>query len=214
VAVESLRSLRTSLEFALVEAENNVIAIAGPSPGVGKSFLSLNLATVLASSGKRVLLVDGDMRKGRLHRQFGMERSPGLSDVITGASTVDAAVQPTGANDVWVLPTGRIPPNPSELLASERFRRALGELSRRFDLVLVDTAPVLAVTDAALVGRVAGMTLVVLRAGRHPLREIALAVKRLAQVGVRPHGFVLNDVTHRSGVLGSRYSYHYQYDYR
>jgi tyrosine-protein kinase Etk/Wzc len=214
VAVESLRSLRTSLEFALVETRSNVIMVAGPSPAVGKSFVSINLATVLADTGKRILLVDGDMRKGRLHRQLGLERSPGLSEVISGAATLDEAVRPTTAPNVSILPTGRVPPNPSELLASERFRLTVAELSRRWDIVLVDTAPILAVTDAALIGRAAGMTLVVVRSGRHPLREIALAVKRLGQSGVRPHGFVLNDVQPRSGVLGAKYSYHYQYDYR
>jgi tyrosine-protein kinase Etk/Wzc len=214
VAVESLRSLRTSLEFALVETGSNVVMIAGPSPAVGKSFVSVNLAAVLADTGKRVLLVDADMRKGRLHRLLGLERSPGLSELIAGTATADAAVRDTGVHRVSLLPTGHIPPNPSELLASERFRRAVAELSRRYDVVIVDTPPILAVTDAALVGRVAGMTLLVLRAGRHPLREIALAVKRLAQSGSRPNGFVLNDVMPRSGVLGSAYSYHYQYEYR
>jgi tyrosine-protein kinase Etk/Wzc len=214
VAIESLRSLRTSLEFALVEATGNVVMIGGPSPGVGKSFVSVNLAAVLADTGKRVLLVDADMRKGRLHRQFGAERGPGLSELISGSVGVDDAVRTTTARDVWLLPTGRLPPNPSELLASERFRRVLAELSRRWDIVLVDTAPILAVTDAALIGRFASLTLVVLRAGQHPLREIALAAKQLSQNGVRPHGFVLNDVMPRSTVLGSKYSYHYHYDYR
>ncbi len=214
VAVESIRSLRTSLEFALVEARNNVVMIGGPSPEVGKSFVSVNLATVLADTGKRVLLVDGDIRKGRLHRQFGMERSPGLSDLITGAVSLEDAVRETSSKDVWLLPTGHVPPNPSELLGSERFRRVIADLSRQYDLVIVDTAPILAVTDAALVGRVAGLSLVVIRSGQHPLREIALTLKRLAHGGTRPHGFVLNDVMPRSGLLANRYAYHYQYDYR
>jgi tyrosine-protein kinase Etk/Wzc len=214
LAVESLRSLRTSLEFALVETPSRIIMIGGPSPGVGKSFVSLNLASVLADTGKRILVVDADMRKGRLHRNFGFDRSPGLSELISGSASYEDAVRPTLAVNVSLLPTGRLPPNPSELLASERFRLVAAELSCRFDLVLVDTAPILAVTDATLIGRVADMTLVVLRSGRHPMREIALAVKRLAQSGVRPHGFVLNWVLPRSGVLGSKYSYHYQYNYK
>jgi tyrosine-protein kinase Etk/Wzc len=213
-AIESLRSLRTSLEFALVEAAGNVVMIGGPSPGVGKSFVSVNLAAVLADMGKRVVLVDADMRKGRLHRQFGVERGPGLSELISGSVGAEDVMRTTTARDVWLIPTGRLPPNPSELLASDRFRRVIEDLSRRFDLVLVDTAPILAVTDAALIGRVAGLSLVVLRAGHHPVREIALAVKRLAQSGTRPHGFVLNDVMPHSGVLGQKYNYHYQYDYR
>jgi tyrosine-protein kinase Etk/Wzc len=214
VAVESLRSLRTSLEFALVETPSRVIMIGGPSPGVGKSFVSLNLASVLADTGKRILVVDADMRKGRLHRQFGLERSPGLSEVISGSASIDEAVRATPADNLSLLTTGRVPPNPSELLASERFRGVVAELSRRHDLILIDTAPILAVTDATLIGRVADMTLVVLRCGRHPMREIALAVKRLGQSGVQPHGFVLNSVVPRAGVLGSKYGYHYQYAYR
>lgn len=214
IAVESLRSLRTSLEFARVEASTRVVMVAGPSPGVGKSFISVNLAAVLADTGQRVVLVDADMRKGRLHRQFGVERGPGLSELISGSATFDEATRVTTTPNVTLIPTGRLPPNPSELLASDRFRRVIAELAARHDVVLIDTAPILAVTDAALVGRIAGLTLLVLRAGRHPLREIALALKRLGQSGIRPHGFVLNDVMPRSGVLGSKYSYHYQYDYR
>lgn len=212
VAVESLRTLGTALEFALVD--RRVIMLTGPSPGVGTSFVTLNLATVLAERGKRVLVVDANMRKGRLHRQLGVAQSPGLSEVIAGSTSLDDAVRETIVKNVSFLPTGGAPPNPSELFASERFRVVAGELSRRYDLVLVDTAPVLAVTDAMLIGRAADVTLLVLRAGRHPMREIALAVRRLAQSGVRPRGFVFNCVPLRSGMLGSNDGTPCQYEYR
>jgi tyrosine-protein kinase Etk/Wzc len=210
VAVEHLRSLRTSLQFALVEASSNVIVVSGPGPGLGKSFVAVNLGFVMAETDRRVLLVDCDLRRGRLHRYFGVPREAGLSDLITGSP--DAAVRKTEHPRLDVLPTGRLPPNPAEMLASERFRRVMTELSSRYDVVLVDTPPILAVTDPALVGRAAGVVLLVLRAGQHPVREIELAVKRLEQNRIKVHGAVLNDMT-TSGLAG-RYAGHYQYEYR
>lgn len=214
LAIESLRSLRTSLQFALSEAANNVITIGGPSPGVGKSFLSVNLAHVLASSGKRVLLVDADLRRGRLHRYFDGERVPGLSDAVAGQVLFADAVRKTENEMLDFIGTGTLPPNPSELLASGRFEDLLDEASRRYDLVLVDVPPILAVTDGALVARHAGVNLLVLRAGRHPMREIALALKHLSSGGVRVQGAVLNDVQSTKGGRYGRYSYHYQYEYK
>ena len=212
LAVESIRSLRTSLQFALIDAPNRVIAIGGPSPGIGKSFVSSNLAQVLADSGKRVLLIDGDMRDGHLHRVFAFERAPGLSDVIAGAKELAEALHPV-SDCLDVLAGGVIPPNPSELLMSARFRELIDRAGKTYDLVVIDTPPILAVTDGALISRLAGVTLMVLRAGQHPMREVMLALKRFAQNGVRPAGLVLNDVT-RSAIGGYGYGYHYQYDYR
>ncbi len=211
LAVESLRSLRTSLQFALVEARNNVITIGSPSPGVGKSFVAVNLAHVLAETGRRVLLVDADMRRGRLHPYFGMEREPGLSDVLTGLVSIDVALRRTNVENVHFLATGAVPPNPSEMLASQRFQALLDDVASRYDVVVADTPPILAVTDGALVGRLAGVNLLILRIARHPLREIALAAKRLAQNGVVLKGTVFNDVPARSASRGGS---HYQYEYR
>ncbi len=213
VAVENLRSLRTSLQFALVEARNNVIAVSGPGPGVGKSFVSMNLAHVLASTERRILLVDGDLRRGQLHHAFGEQRGPGLSDLVSGGADVEGAIRSTIYPGLDLLPTGRVPPNPAELLASHRFERLLADLSRRYDLVIVDTPPVLAVTDASLVGRLAGVNLLVLRSGTHPMREINLTVKRLAQSGIRVQGAVLNDVRSDHGRFG-RYGRYQRYEYR
>jgi tyrosine-protein kinase Etk/Wzc len=212
LAVESLRSLRTSLQFALVEARNNVVAIGGPAPGVGKSFVSTNLAHLLGEAGKRVVVVDADLRRGHLHRYYGGERERGLSDVIGGQVALEEALRPAASANVQFVSTGSIPPNPAELLASERFQRVLADLSARFDLVILDLPPILAVTDAAVVGRLAGVNLLVLRAGRHPLREIAAALRALGRAGVRVHGFVLNGVQLDRG-LGRKSHYHYQYKY-
>jgi len=213
-AVEAMRSLRTGLQFALLEAKNNVIVITGPTAGVGKSFVSANLAHVMATAGRRVLIVDTDLRRGRVHKFFGGERCPGLSDVLLGTALLSDAVRESAAekNLHW-LPTGRLPPDPAELLGSDRFERVFNELSARYDLVIIDTAPILAVTDPVLVSRQAGTTLLVLRAGAHPVREIVMTVKRLAHNGIRIQGAVFNDVS-GAGARYSKYGYQYRYDSR
>jgi tyrosine-protein kinase Etk/Wzc len=212
LAVESIRSLRTSLQFALVESPSKVVAISGPGPELGKSFVVVNLGHVLAGGGQRILLVDGDLRRGNIHRYFGLPRRPGLTELLTGSAPPELAVRQTDLAGLDLLSSGRIPHNPAELLASERFRQIISEVSRRYDLVLLDTPPVLAVTDAALAARAAGVVLLVIRAGQNPLREIQAAVKRFARSGVRVHGSVLNDVLTRGRV--ARYAGIYHYEYR
>jgi len=211
-AVETLRSLRTSLQFALLEAPNNVVALTGPAPGVGKSFVAVNLAYVLSSTDRRVVLVDGDLRRGHLHRFFGRDRQPGLSDVVSGAASLDEALREAHDGHLFLLPTGRIPPNPAELLSSHRFETLLGELSSRFDLVIIDTPPLLAVADSLVVARLAGVNLLVLRARQHTMREIALSAKQFAQNGARLRGAVLNDVPASHGRYG-RYGRYVRYEY-
>jgi tyrosine-protein kinase Etk/Wzc len=215
LAIESVRSLRTSLQFSLADANSNVITIGGPSPSVGKTFVSINLAYVLANTGKRVLLIDADMRRGKLHRHTGGDRAPGLSELLTGQTTLAEAARGMERDGLSLITTGTLPPNPSELLGSPRFQALLDEASRRYDFVLVDVPPILAVTDAALVARIAGVNLLVLRAGCHPAREIIAAHKALANAGARVNGAVINDVhasaATRYGRYGYRYHYHYDY---
>lgn len=206
-AVEAIRSLRTSVAFALSEAPNHVVALAGPAPDEGKSFLCANLACVLADAGKRVLLVDADMRRGELHAYFGGARTPGLAEVIRGDVEASAAVLTTEVAHLDLLPTGERPPNPSELLASPRFGAVIEWAARTYDVILLDTAPVLAVADAVLAARTAGTTLLVLRAGQHPIREIELTLGRLAQGGVTAQAAVLNDVPKGDPVHGFQYAY-------
>jgi len=211
-AIEAMRSLRTSLQFALLESHNNVVALAGPAPQGGKSFIALNLAHVLAAAGRKVLLVDCDLRRGQLHRQFGLQRTPGVSDVVSGEVQLEDAIRPTPVERLWILSTGRIPPNPAELLSSQRFEALLANASERFDLVVVDTPPLLAVTDAMLVARLAGVNLLVLRAGMHSGHELAQTVKQFTLNGVKLHGTALNDVQTTGRARYGRGGYvHYTY---
>ena len=215
-AIEGLRSLRTNLHFALLEAKNNIVMITGPAPGVGKSFVSTNFAHTIAQSGQKVLLIDADMRKGHINKEYGMTRSPGLSELITGEVDKKIAVRNTGFENVDVLTTGNIPPNPSELLMHENFEKYLGEFSKDYDLVLIDTPPLLAVTDAAVIGRLCGTTFVLLRYGVHSMAEIHAVTKRLRQNSIEPRGFVFNALQPRKGY--GKYGYgkygNYNYEYK
>lgn len=214
LAVESLRSLRTSLQFALLEAKNNVVAIAGPSPAIGKSFIAANLAALAAEAGKRVLLIDADMRKGHLHEHFGAKRTSGLSGVISGEISLEQAIRDTFQPNLQLLSCGIVPPNPAELLMSEPFHQLITTLSAQYDLVIIDTPPILAVTDSAIIGRLAGINFIVIKHGVHPLPEIQQTVKRLRQNGINPQGFIFNDVPRRAGRYGYGYGYQYQYSYK
>ena len=214
-AVESLRGLRTTLHFALLDAQRNSLLITGSSPGLGKSFISKNLGVVLAQVGKRVVIVDADLRRGHIHKEFGRERALGVSEYVAGQATLDAVLKTTSVANLCVVSTGQIPPNPSELLMHERFATLLRELGERFDTVIVDAPPVLAVSDAAIIGRHVGATLMVARSGKHPIRELEQAVKRLNQAGVEVKGFVFNDLNvsrqrYRYGYKGYVYRYSYK----
>lgn len=214
-AMESLRSLRTTLHFALLGAQKGSVLITGPAPGVGKSFITKNLAAVLAQAGKRVIVVDADLRKGHINKAFGMERGMGVSDYVMGIIPLCDIVVPTGIDNFRLVTTGQIPPNPSELLMHPRFADMLAELETQCDVLIVDAPPVLAVSDAAIIGRQVGATLLVARAGRHPIRELEQAIKRFDQAGVEVKGFVFNGFDlrrqrHRFGYEG----YHYQYKYK
>ena len=213
LSVESLRSLRTSLHFALLDAPNNILMISGPSPQLGKSFVSVNLAAVIAAAGQRVLLVDGDMRRGYLNEYFGIPREGGLSEFIAGQREVDQVIQASGINGFDYVTTGDLPPNPSELLLHPRFESFLKNVSQRYDYVLVDSPPVMAVTDAAIIGRLAGATLLLARFAVTPLRELEHSMKRLQQAGVAVKGVLLNRVEVRSGD-GYGYGYQYAYAYK
>ncbi|WP_418646691.1 polysaccharide biosynthesis tyrosine autokinase [Thauera butanivorans] len=213
-AVESLRSLRTTLHFALLGADRGSVLITGPAPDVGKSFISKNLGAVLAQSGKRVIIVDADLRKGHIHKEFALPRNGGISEFITSGLSLESIVRPTIVEGLSIVTTGQIPPNPSELLMHERFAALLHGLETQCDVLIVDAPPVLAVSDAVIVGRLTGATLLVARAGRHPIGELDQAVKRLEQGGVSVKGFVFNGLDlqrqrHRFGYQGYQYQYKY-----
>jgi tyrosine-protein kinase Etk/Wzc len=207
-AAEHLRTLRTALGFIL-KARGNVVAITSPSSGVGKSFVAVNLAHLFAAAGKRVLLVDADLRRGELHRYFDGKTRPGLADAVAGRALVDACIQNTCTANLDFLACGHLPEHPAELLASPRLQEVLAAVAKRYDVVLLDTPPVLAVTDATLVARCADVNLLVLRSREHPLREIELALGRFAQGGLTVHGAILNGA--RAAVVGG---YAHAYEHR
>lgn len=215
LAIESLRSLRTTLHFASLDAANNRLLVSGPAPGVGKSFLSVNLAAVLVASGERVLIIDADMRRGHINEYFGRSREQGLSDVIAGQLALDQAIYKTPIEGLDLLTTGAIPPNPSELLLHPNFMGLLDEVSRRYDRVVLDCPPIMAVTDAAIVGRHCGTVLLTARFAVTPLAELDAAVARLRQAGVPVNGILLNGVDDSAGYgYGYGYKYAYSYAYR
>ena len=214
LAIEALRSLRTSLHFATLEAKNNRLMISGPSPAVGKTFVSGNLAAVIAQAGRRVLLVDVDMRKGYLHKMLGTGSENGLSDILSRQCSLDTAIHPTSVSGFDFISRGRIPPNPSELLMKANFTTFLDEVSSRYDLVILDTPPLLAVTDAAIVGRLSGTNLIVTRFGLNPAREIQLTMRRFAQNGIELKGAIFNGVEKRASAYGYGDYGYYHYDYK
>lgn len=212
LAVEALRSLRTSLHFAMMDAPNNILMISGPSPAVGKSFVATNLAAVMALADQKVLLIDADMRKGLCHEIMNTSKENGLSEVLSGQCSLEDAIRSSDiAGQVSFMPRGTLPPNPSELLMSPRFDELLRELAPRYDLIIIDTPPVLAVTDAAIVGRHAGTTMLVVRFGRNPLKEVELTRQRFEQNGVELKGAIFNGVVKKASAYGQYGYYNYEY---
>jgi tyrosine-protein kinase Etk/Wzc len=198
VTVESLRSLRTSMQFTLLDAKNRIVMLTGPMAGVGKSFLTVNLAVLLANSGKRVLMIDGDMRRGVLERYLGGAPDNGLSELLSGQISLEEAIRSSQVDGLSFISCGRRPPNPSELLMSPRLPQYLEGLAKRYDVILIDTPPVLAVTDASIIGAYAGSTFFVMRSGVHSEGEINDALKRLRAAGVHVQGGIFNGMPARS----------------
>ena len=213
LSIEALRSLRTSLHFAMMEARNNIVMISGPSPGIGKSFVSANMAAVMAKGGQRVLVIDADMRKGRMERQMCVDSKPGLADYLSGQQTIEQVIKSPGVENLDFIARGAVPPNPSELLMHPRLKTLLDWASENYDLVLVDTPPILAVTDPAIVGAHAGTTMIVARFGLNPVKEIEVTKNRFEQNGIEVKGCILNAVVRKaSSTYGGNYGY-YNYSY-
>lgn len=217
--VESVRSLRIALQFAMLEGANNRVLITGPTPGIGKSFVSANFAAIMAAAGKRVLLLDADMRKGYINKQFGLAREGGLSELLVGEVTLEQAIHRQVVPNLDVLTSGRYPPNPADMLMSDTFARLLDTLSAQYDLVVMDAPPVLVAADAAAAGAHSAVVLLVARADQTQMGELVESVKRLRQGNVTPTGVVFNamDMTRRHyGSYGYRYGgYRYtEYKYK
>ncbi|MCL2896197.1 tyrosine-protein kinase Wzc [Brenneria tiliae] len=215
LAIEAIRSLRTSLHFAMMEAKNNVLMISGASPAIGKTFISANLGAVIAQAGQRVLIVDCDMRKGYAHELMGTHSTEGLSDILSGQCNAEQSVRNTAVENMHFIPRGQVPPNPSELLMHSRFAEFITWAGEHYDLILLDTPPILAVTDAAIISRHAGTSLLVARFEENTLKEIEVSIRRFEQNGAEIKGVILNAIVKRAaGYYGYGNYHYYTYDYK
>lgn len=212
LSIEAIRNLRTSLHFSMMDAKNNVFMISGPSPGIGKSFVSTNIAAVMASSGQRILLIDADMRKGKLDKHLCCQVKHGLSEYLSGQVNVDSIVHQTEVPGLDFIAKGQVPPNPSEILMNPRFESLLSQLGDKYDLIIIDTPPLLAVTDAAIIGQYAGTSMLVTRFNESTVKELDVTVQRFEQNGIQIKGVILNGIKKEAGSAYSEYGY-YQYEY-
>ncbi|ELL3289609.1 polysaccharide biosynthesis tyrosine autokinase [Escherichia coli] len=213
LAIEAIRGLRTSLHFAMMEARNNILMISSASPNAGKTFVSTNLAAVISQTGKKVLLIDTDMRKGYTHKLFNVNNDHGLSDFLSGKNDINKTIKTIDVAGFDFIPRGIVPPNPAELLMHKRFGELLKWANENYDLVILDTPPILAVTDAAIIGNYSGTTLLVARFELNSPKEIEVSIKRFEQSGVHIKGCILNGMIKKAS---SYYSYgysHYGYSY-
>ena len=208
VAVEAIRALRTNIYFSMLDARNNVLMITGAAPEAGKSFISANLATVMAQSGKRVLLIDTDMRKGYLDQLFKLTPEYGLADILSGHVSPAKAVCETRIENLHLISNGGYPKNPSELLMDSRFTELLANAQKRYDYVIIDTPPVLAVTDATIVGQLAGTVLLVSRYGNTTTRELEISADRLRQNKINIKGVILNGMKREANSMYDYSAYH------
>jgi tyrosine-protein kinase Etk/Wzc len=205
VAIESLRSFRAALQFSMPHFKNNVVMFAGPTRGLGKSFVSANFAAVMAASGKRVLLIDTDLRNGRLHRYFGVSRERGLSRAISGSLPVEQVIHHGVLENLDFIPTGDLPTKRSDFLLHLNFGTLLETVSPHYDVVLLDPPPILAVADSLIIGSHAGAVFILARAGVTTEIEINESVKRLNHAGISPQGVLFNDMPLRLAPYASEY---------
>ncbi|EOY0871078.1 polysaccharide biosynthesis tyrosine autokinase [Klebsiella pneumoniae] len=214
LAIEAIRGLRTSLHFAMIEARNNILMISGASQNAGKTFISSNLAAVVAQTGKKVLFIDTDMRKGYVHKVFDVENDNGLSNYLSGKLGLEATLKKIPEAGFDFISRGVVPPNPTELLMHRRMEEMLKWASQNYDLVILDTPPILAVTDAAIIGHYAGTTLLVARFELNTVKEMDVAFKRFEQSGIVAKGCILNGIVKKaSSYYGYGYN-HYGYSYK
>ncbi|GIP39969.1 tyrosine-protein kinase YwqD [Paenibacillus sp. J31TS4] len=204
---EAYRTLRTNIEFSAVDEQLKVIMLTSAGPGEGKSTTATNLAVAYAQTNKKVLIMDADLRKSTMHHTFLKTNRSGLTNILVGQMTWEQAVQPTDIPNLDLLTAGPVPPNPSELLASQRMSALLEELKGHYDIVIVDTPPVLVVTDAQVLSTKCDGVVLVIDSGKVK-REVAMKAKsNLDHVKVRILGVVLNNLDRKNG--GSYYYYYY-----
>ena len=213
LSVEAVRSLRTSMHFSMMESDGNILMITGPSQEVGKSFVAANLAAVYAQTGQKILLIDADMRRGHMHRLFNLEQSNGLSELLSNQSGKDKVIKQTEVEKLDFISCGDVPPNPSELLMLKGFGDFMSWAKEEYDLVIIDTPPVLAVTDATVIGRYAGVSMLVAWFDVTSVKEIEATMRRCEQNGISIKGCILNGVVRKAGYGGYGHYGYYNYSY-
>ena len=206
---EAYRSLRTNLAFARADRDLRALVLTSPGPADGKSTTVANLAITFAQQGQRTLLIDADLRRAVMDKTFSVNRSPGLTDVLIGTAALNTAVQETEVPNLHILGSGQFPPNPSELLGSPAMRRTLDEARSQFDIILFDSPPLLAVTDAAVLSTMVDGTILVVRMGSTAREAARRAVTQLRAVHARLLGAVLNDVSAKGASYYGGYGYYY-----
>jgi len=209
ISVESLRGLRTTLEATLASDMSKVLMVSSPAPGMGKSFVSTNLAALLASIKKRVLVIDADMRNGQLHETFSVDKQPGLSDLLSGKATLGEVIISLPDVGVDLIPRGSMVLNPAELLVLGGLPDMLEQLKSFYNHIVIDSPPILGATDAAIIGKHVDATFLVVKEGRYTAQELEISFRRFQQVGVKPNGFIINDMKE-----GSSYYHYYGYGYQ
>ncbi|MEQ5113323.1 polysaccharide biosynthesis tyrosine autokinase [Providencia vermicola] len=206
-AVEAIRSLRTSVYFSVMNQGNNLVMVTSASPGVGKSFVTSNMAVVLANAGKKVLLIDTDLRKGRLHKAFALSNKAGLSEYLSQQSLESPTIHSNVIENLDVICRGKNVTHSSELLMGERFKQLLDKVKNQYDIVVIDTAPILAITDSAIIGKYVGTSLLIAFYGVNTVKDVDLSLKRFKQNDIEITGVILNGIDARS----DDYNYHYEY---
>jgi capsular exopolysaccharide synthesis family protein len=210
---EAYRTLRTNLQFSQLDRPIKTILITSSIRGEGKTTTSVNLGIILAQTGKKILIVDTDLRRPRIHRAFNTGRDVGLTNLLMGESTLDDVVIPADVPNLWILPSGPLPPNPAELVATERMRSLINYMSSKYDIVLFDSPPLVAVTDAALLATEVDGLLLVVEAGALPRELLKQGLDRLNNVKANILGTILNNVNLQKGSYYYYYYHYYHYDY-
>lgn len=207
LAIEAIRSLRTSIYFSVMNQDNNIVMLTSASPNIGKSFIASNIAVVLANAGKKILLIDADLRKGHIHKTFGLENKSGLSEFLSQHNPDPIIIHKQVIDNLDIISRGKSVSHSSELLMSEQFKHLLDSLKHQYDMVLLDTAPIFAVTDPAIIGKYAGTSLLIAHYDVSTVKEIERALKHFAQNNIEITGAILNGIHKKS----EDYRYVYQY---
>lgn len=205
---EAYRVIRTNLGFSLAAKPRHTLLVTSPGPGEGKTTTAANLAASLARQGERVVLLDADLRKANIHRLMGVDREPGLTEILTGKATAEAVLVPGGIENLDILPSGPLPPNSAELLSTERMTALLETLRRSHDRIIIDSPPVLAVADPAVLAQRTDAAIMVIRSGQTGRQALLEAMERLRDVGGDVLGVVVNALRHEMGYGGSYYYYY------